>query len=486
VRKKEIDLNKLKTEYLKNKKNTIECAQLFNVSETCIRRRLKELNIKTRSFSEARRNMTNIDDNMIIDLYWNKGLSISQTAKKLNKSDNFIGRRLKDHGIGTRSISNGIRKRKQTENITDEKIIDLYENKEWSTLKISKYFNKSPDFARQRLLAIKHPRRKNVNKFNGSWKGGITDIKDLIRCGQKNTQWRKSIFNRAEYKSEISHQKSRDLECHHITPFSIILQSSMTKHKILSKNFKNLAIYNDERFYDLDNGLCLIKEEHDNIENNTHLDGHPWWRIWKIYPEFALIKGGFQKEDFIYFDKNGQIDPSNSIIRISSKKEVSKIIRYEHYLGTITFHNIVLVTKINNIITGIAVLGRGLNKRLPDSTMELIRLCIPHYVIRPFGCKFLNFCYQYLRDHYPNIKQLISFADPAVGHNGGIYRMAGWNKAGHGNMDYGYFDTINNRLRHKTSCRRVRGVDKTEKEIAEEKKFVKIQLPPKYKYTIDL
>jgi len=485
MKKINIDLEKLKLEYLENKKNTLECASIFGVTESVIRRRLKELDIKTRSSSESVKIKTNIDNTIIIDLYWKQGLSISEVAKKLNKSDNFVKTRLRESGAGLRSVSEGAKKWRKTDHISDEQIIDLYENKKWSTYKISRYFNKSPDFARQRLITIGHKRRTNEREYNGSWKGDITDIKDLIRTGQKTVHWRNMIFKRANYKSEITNSLSNRLECHHITPFAIILKSSLTKHKILENPFKNLAIFNDERFYDLENGLCMSEDEHHLLEQ-TPKEGHPWWRIWRCFSEFAINKNIFNNEDFILFNNQGQIDPKNSIITESSKKEVSQIIRYEHYIGTIVFRNFILISKINNIITGIAIFGPSLNPRYPSSTIELTRLCIPYYVIRPFGVDFLHLCYKHIKDHHPEIRQLISFADPSVGHNGGIYRMAGWQKDGHGEENYAYFDTINNKLKHKTSCRRIRGIDKTEKQLAEEKGFIKIPLPPKYRYIYNL
>ncbi len=481
MQKKHIDPEQLKIEYLDNQKSPIECSKIFGVSDSLIRRRLLEFNISIRSFSDTMRNKTNIDDNIIIDLYWNQELSLSKTAKQIGRSSNFVKKRLKNSGAGIRTIGQGARKWRNTDGISTDEIIFLYENKEWSTIKISRHFGKSDDFARQRLIAVGHKRRKNTRQFNGSWKGGITDTKNLIRGGTKNLQWRTSIFKRDNYRSIISGVNTRDLQCHHITPFSIIMRSSLTKHKILTESMKNLAIYNDDRFYDLNNGLCVTTEEHQKIEK-TFQYGNPWWRLWKCFPEFSISKFGFNEVDFLLFDNDGQINPYNSIVSKCAKKDVSNIVRYEHYLGTIFFHSFILVAKIQNIITGIAVFGKGLNKRLSNDTIELTRLCIPNYVIKPFGCHFLNLCHEYIKENYPNIKELISFADPSVGHNGGIYRMAGWDKIGHGNIDYAYFDTINYQLRHKTSCRRKVGIDKTEKEIAEEKKFIKIKLLPKYRY----
>lgn len=485
MKKISIDLEKLKIEYLENKRCVPECAKIFGVSPSVIIRRLKEFNIKTRSGAEAKRIQSNIDDGVVVDLYWNQGLSIGATARALKSSERVIIKRLKESGRGTRSIADGIKKAKKSDHITNEQIIDLYENKKWSCNKISKYFGKSEDFVRQRFIKINKNRRRNTGEFNGSWKGGTTDVRNLIRGGTLCDKWRKNLYIKNNWKSEISNKNYQVLNVHHIYPFHIILKSVMTRYTILDGQNKSLAIMNDERFYDENNGMVLSEEEHHLVEKSPH-DCHPYWKIWRVFPEFALKKFNFTEDDYGHFDGNGQINPKNSKIKESTKKEVYEIVRYEHYLGTIVFRNFILVSKIGDIITGIAVFGPSLNPRLPKGTIELLRLCIPYYVIRPFGCDFLKLCYKYIRANHPEIKELISFADPSVGHNGGIYRMAGWQKAGHGTKSYAYFDTVNNKLKHKVSCRRIKGIDKSEKQLAEENGLIKIPLPPKYRYIYPL
>jgi hypothetical protein len=95
-------------------------------------------------------------------------------------------------------------------------------------------------------------------------------------------------------------------------------------------------------------------------------------------------------------------------------------------------------------------------------------------------------CNNYIREHFPEIKKLISYADPSVGHNGGIYRMAGWEKAGQTSSNYCYFDPFVYKLKHKSCCRRIKNVDKSEKQLAEENGLIKIPLPPKYRYIYNL
>ena len=61
--------------------------------------------------------------------------------------------------------------------------------------------------------------------------------------------------------------------------------------------------------------------------------------------------------------------------------------------------------------------------------------------------------------------------------------MAGWNKDGKTNPSYCYFDPSINQLKHKSYCRRIKGVDKTEKQLAEERGLIRLDLSPLRRYT---
>jgi len=168
----EIDEQLLLKLYNEDLLSIVKCAEILKVSESCVRRRLRKLKIIIRTPAEQNTHQ-DVTNEQVTFLY-KQGLSISETAKQLNKSEQFVRARLKKDGTETRSLSESIRKRYGTDNITDEEIINLYENEKMSTYEISKHFNKSPAFAIKRLSAIDHKRRKNIGEFNGSWEGGIS------------------------------------------------------------------------------------------------------------------------------------------------------------------------------------------------------------------------------------------------------------------------------------------------------------------------
>lgn len=320
---------------------------------------------------------------------------------------------------------------------------------------------------------------------NKAWKGGITPIHNLIRNSLQNEKWRTDCFIKSNRISEIG-GKNKILQCHHIYGFKNILKSSLAKHKCLDNTNFRLALINDNRFYDIDNCLVIEKAEHEKIEVSNR-DAHPYWKIWKPFPEFALKKFDFTEEQYLSLNTDGQLNVQDAQVSASiATEEIKKIIRYEHYLGTIPPYKFILISQVNGIIAGVAIFGRGANKNIPKDTLELLRLCVPYYVVRHHTIDFLNKCILYIKDNYSELKQIIAYSDPNVGHDGAIYRMSGWKKEGYTNPSYCYFDPNTNQLKHKSYCRRIKGIDKTEIGLAKERGLIKIDLLPKKKYSICL
>lgn len=480
-----IDRNRLRDLYLIQEKTIQECSEYLNVDKSIIRRHLKEMKIKTRPGGYANL-IKDINNEEIVDLYCNHGLSMSQIAEKIGRSRGLVKSRLTKIKADIRSRAEGTELWREKNGVSNEEIIYLHDKLKWSCAKISEHFKKSRSFVSKRFETLGKRARRAIGQYSGTWKGGITEVGDSVRRCDKYLKWRESCFQTTNCHSEISGKKTRDLNCHHIYPFHIILQSSLTQHKPLPKEYHDLAIVGDRRFYDSDNGLVVTKEEHGKIELGKLNQAHPWWKIWQAYPDFAINRSNLSYDDFQLCDAKGQLQPIEYTIQKSTAKEIRQIIRYEHYLGTIPRSQLILVAKRGNIIIGIATFGTGTNRFIKDGVWELTRLCIPFYVVRPFGCDFLAQCRTYIKDNCPQIKSLIAFADSSVGHNGGIYRMAGWQKAGRTQPSHAYFDPTTFKLKHKASCRRIKDVDKTERELAQERGWIRIPLSHKYRYTLAL
>jgi len=425
-----------------------------------------------KKFEEKR----DIDFNLILKLY-NEGNSPKEIGAIVSRSRGLIRKLLVENNVKLRE--NGYFK-----NQNKDKIIKEYDSNLCFT-DIAKKFNCSDVCARNIVKEDKGKIRKYSGSMVKNWNGGITEENKYVRKNLLNKKWIKLQLKKNNYKSEISFSGGK-LRCHHIYPFKAIIKSSIAKHKILDRQLRKLAISNDCRLYDETNGLILTKNEHDLIEKSS-FDCHPCWKIWKLFPEFALKKFSFIKDQYLSFNENGKLGTQDAKIYSSGiTEEIKRIIRYEHYLGTIPPHKLILTAQINGIIAGIATFGQGANKNMSKDCWELTRLCVPYYVVRPFTIKFLNMCIDYIKANYPEIKQLISYVDPNVGHDGAVYRMSGWKKEGKTKPSYAYFDPETNQLRHKSYCRRINGLNKSEKELSNERGLIKIDLLPKRKYSKEL
>lgn len=452
--------------YKNNSLNTLQISHQLNMSIKQVSSILYRLGVRTSK---------KVDVKQIIELY-KSGKHINEIAKILNYSNITIRKILNKNNI--------IIRRDFIPEDNKNKIIDLYK----SGLFISEA---------ARIVGCSDVGAGNILKDNGitirpfygenssGWKGGISPFNKVIRTSTPYLEWKIKCFILSNRASEIS-GCDENIQCHHVYPFKNIFNSSLAKHKCLENEKFTLALTNDSRFYDTDNGLVITEEEHKVIEK-TSRDCHPYWKIWQAFPNFALKKFDFTEGQYLSFNENGQLNRQDAKVCASNiTEEIKRIIRYEHYLGTIPPHTIILTAQINGIIAGIATFGQGANKNMPKDCWELTRLCVPYYVVRPFTIKFLNMCIDYIKENHKDIKQLISYADPNVGHDGAVYRMSGWKKEGKTKPSYAYFDPNINQLKHKSYCRRIKGIDKTELELAKERGLIKINLLPKKKYSIIL
>lgn len=255
-----------------NKKLTAKaCAIRLGVSQSALVRRLRKLGIDIRP--PTRRLITDIDNNRVVDLYWNQKLSTIQIAKILGRSEHFIKGRLEKSGKGLRSLSNSARQRSGTADITDEQLIYLHDIRGWPCSKISEHFNKSADFVRQRFIVIGKARRNKIGKNNPAYKDGRTPLRTRIRDCAKSLVWKQACMERDNYTCQYTCQYGNlfrnKLEVHHLKSFSQIfeeflyLNSDLDPEKDCDQLFE-LSQYYDP-FWDVDNGITLSEVAHHTI-----------------------------------------------------------------------------------------------------------------------------------------------------------------------------------------------------------------------------
>jgi transposase len=263
----EIDEDRLIDLYVNQELTAKDCAKALGVGDAAVRRRLRKLGISVRP--STRRLIADIADEQVIDLYCNQKLSLEQTAERLGRSRGFVRGRLKKSGIVSRSLSDSARKRRGTSDITDDQLIYLHDVRGWSCAKISKHFNKSPDFVRQRFIVIGKTRRDKVGKNNPAYIDGRTPLRTRIRDCAKSLSWKQACMERDNYTCTSTGQHGGKLEVHHLKPFSqifeefLLLNSDLHPDKDCDELFE-LSQYYDP-FWDMGNGVTLSEEAHHAI-----------------------------------------------------------------------------------------------------------------------------------------------------------------------------------------------------------------------------
>jgi len=97
---------------------------------------------------------------------------------------------------------------------------------------------------------------------NPSWKGGVSDLRKLIRHLPEYEKWRRAVFERDNYTCTGCNTRTRDLQADHIKPFALIL---------LQNNIKTVE---DARtcmeLWDVNNGRTCCLACHRETETYGH------------------------------------------------------------------------------------------------------------------------------------------------------------------------------------------------------------------------
>lgn len=132
------------------------------------------------------------------------------------------------------------------------------------------------------------------------------------------------------------------------------------------------------------------------------------------------------------------LDTDHLSVRRAERSEVQEMIK-AHYLGK--WPGVVTLTIAlcrDDIAVGVAVFAlppRETSRRYGGHTWELARLWVRDEEPRNTETWFLSRCVKIVKRDRPDVKYLVSYADPSVGHIGTIYKAANWK--GDGRTDEG-------------------------------------------------
>jgi len=92
-----------------------------------------------------------------------------------------------------------------------------------------------------------------------------------------------------------------------------------------------------------------------------------------------------------------------------------------------------LALKRDGVSLGVIVFAlppRETSKRYGGETWELARLWIDNIVPANSETFLIGKAVKYIRKNHPQVKMLVSYADPSAGHSGVIYKAANWKPDG--------------------------------------------------------
>ena len=116
-------------------------------------------------------------------------------------------------------------------------------NKSFTGKKHTEETKKKMSEALKRVWTRKDFKEKHSGENNACWKGGISDINNVIRNSKEYKLWRSAVYQRDNYTCVwCGNPDSGNLNAHHIKPF---------------------ALFPELRFA-IDNGITLCKNCHKN------------------------------------------------------------------------------------------------------------------------------------------------------------------------------------------------------------------------------
>lgn len=105
---------------------------------------------------------------------------------------------------------------------------------------------------------------KNKRDKNPNWRGGVSDINNLIRTSDKYKEWRMSIFKRDQWTCQFCGSKGVVLNVDHIKPFFIVRDEN---------NIKSLEdAFACDALWELDNGRTLCFDCHYSLPTSIKRD----------------------------------------------------------------------------------------------------------------------------------------------------------------------------------------------------------------------
>lgn len=186
-----------------------------------------------------------------------------------------------------------------------------------------------------------------------------------------------------------------------------------------------------------------------------------------------------------------KINLKDIVFDLSAKvNDCNKFFRLYHYLHNCGRYGIAYRFLCDNETVAMAIVSTPIRKESATSigynikeVREIARFAInPKFFNKNLGSWAICKIRRDLMSRKINIKALIAFADPAIGHTGGLYKAAGFKEVGRSSVDY-WYETQDGLIIHKkTLYNRAKAMKMKEVEFAVKFELVRYYYPGKIKF----
>lgn len=132
-------------------------------------------------------------------------------------------------------------------------------------------------------------------------------------------------------------------------------------------------------------------------------------------------------------EKFGRDWRSSSIVRPCSIAEIRSLIAAHYLHKRPAIVTLAMKLEVKGVLVGAAVFAmppKEVDKRYGGKTWELARLFLEDFVPRNGETFLIARAIRYIKQTFKEIRFLLSYADPSVGHRGHIYIAGNWKRDG--------------------------------------------------------
>jgi hypothetical protein len=229
---------------------------------------------------------------------------------------------------------------------------------------------------------------------------------------------------------------------------------------------------------------CLVLWEHEVHKGRQILDE-------KIsnFLEIDLSEFGIELSCFDFDFKNVNIKPVEN-----QNIEVNNFLNLHHYAKFGRSSSQIYSTCFNNELVAIVKFASAIRQGVGPSVgynnseiLELDRFCIhPEYQKKNFASWIMSRIIKLIKQDFPQLKALVSFADSRFDHHGGIYIASNWTQIGKTSKSYVYIDPDGNEINKKTLFNFAKVRNMKERECVEKLGLQKLITPAKTKFVYKL